>query len=79
MKKYMCGARSHHVDLGYSSHENEVFAHPLLQRIRKGARRRQGEAGRRERRPITRDVPLKILERLDINTRTALIYMRHSA
>ena len=68
MKKYMCGIRSHHVDLSYSSQENEVFAHPLLQRICKGARRRQGQAGRRERRPITRDVLLKMLARLDTNT-----------
>ena len=68
LKKYLCDVRSHHVDMSYSLQETEVFAHPLLKRICQGARRRMGEAGRRERRPITRDLLLRLLKRLDTNT-----------
>ena len=51
--------------MSYSLQETETFAHPLLKRICKSARRRMGEAGRRERRPITRDILLRLLKRLD--------------
>jgi hypothetical protein len=59
MKSYITGLRSLHVDMGLPI--DGIFDHPRLQRIVQGARRFYGEAGTRERLPITRDVLLKIL------------------
>jgi integrase len=60
MKSYVTGLRSLHVDMGLPI--DGIFDHPRLQRIIQGARRFFGEAGTRERLPITRDVLLKILQ-----------------
>jgi hypothetical protein len=60
MKSYITGLRSLHVDMGLPI--DGIFDHPRLQRIIQGARRFHGEAGTRERLPITRDVLLKILQ-----------------
>jgi integrase len=60
MKSYITGLRSLHVDMGLPT--DGIFDHPRLQRIIHGARRFHGEAGTRERLPITRDVLLKILQ-----------------
>lgn len=62
IKAYLTGVRSSHIDLGY---ENlTVFHHPQLQRIIAGSRRLHGEAGTKERLPLTRDVLLRLLQRL---------------
>jgi hypothetical protein len=60
MKSYITGLRSLHVDMGLPT--DGIFDHPRLQRIIQGSRRFHGEAGTRERLPITRDVLLKILQ-----------------
>jgi hypothetical protein len=60
MKSYITGLRSLHVDMGLPI--DGIFDHPRLQRIIQGARRFHGEAGTRERLPITRDILLKILQ-----------------
>jgi hypothetical protein len=60
MKSYITGLRSLHVDMGLST--DGIFDHPRLQRIIQGARRFHGEAGTRERLPITRDVLLQVLQ-----------------
>jgi hypothetical protein len=60
IKSYITGLRSLHVDMGLPT--DGIFDHPRLQRIIHGARRFHGEAGTRERLPITRDILLKILQ-----------------
>ncbi len=46
-----------------------VFHHPLLQRVINGVRRLRGEADTKERRPITRDLLLRVLSQFDTTTR----------
>jgi hypothetical protein len=60
MKSYITGPRSLHIDMGLLT--DGIFDHPRLQRIIHGARRFHGEAGTRERLPITRDLLLRILQ-----------------
>jgi hypothetical protein len=60
MKSYITGLRSLHIDMGLPT--DGIFDHPRLQRIIHGARRFHGEAGIRERLPITREVLLKVLQ-----------------
>lgn len=65
IKLYLSGLRSYQVDIGLG--DLEVFQHPMLQRIIAGIRRLRGEKDTRERRPITRDILLKMLGLLDTN------------
>ena len=51
----------------------EIFHHPLLERILAGIRRLRGEADTKERRPITRDVLLKVLTRFNTTTRYGIM------
>lgn len=67
MKSYITGVRSQQVDLGY---ENlTVFHSPQLERIINGARRLHGEADTQERKPLTKDLLLKVLSKLDQSTK----------
>ena len=59
IKAYLTGLRSAHVDMGYT--DLGVFHSPILQRIIAGIRRFCGEAGTKERRPITRDLLIQML------------------
>ena len=43
----------------------DVFHHPVLDRILTGIKRKNGEAEKRERLPITREILIKLLSRLD--------------
>ena len=67
LKAYLTGVRSLHVDMGYE--DLSAFQSPRLQRIIRGLRRMRGEAGTRERHPITKDLLLRILHQIDRNTR----------
>lgn len=68
IEAYLTGFRSAHVDMGYT--DLGVFHNPMLQRIIAVIRRLRGEAGTKERRPITRDVVLRILTFCNENTWT---------
>jgi len=70
IKVYLTGLRSYCVDQGYSTAELEVFTHPQVQRTVKGARRLYParEDTTRERLPITKDILLRVLSRLDLDT-----------
>ena len=48
--------------------ELEVYSHPILQRIIAGLRRLYGEGDTCKRRPITRDILLKLISRFDQTT-----------
>lgn len=45
IKAYLTGLRSHHIDIGYTGKDIEVFGHPALQRIINGIRRLHPEIG----------------------------------
>lgn len=62
IKAYLTGVRSAHVDMGYE--DLAVFHNPQLQRIIAGIRRLRGEAGTKERRPITKDLLLQVLSHI---------------
>ncbi|KAA8895811.1 hypothetical protein FN846DRAFT_911355 [Sphaerosporella brunnea] len=68
MKSYLTGLRSYCVDMGMD--DLDVFCHPRVQRVIRGIKIFHGarESDRRERLPITRDLLLHILTRLDSNT-----------
>lgn len=68
VKAYLTGVRSAHVDMGYRG--LAVFHNPQLERIIAGMRRLQGEAGTKERRPITKDLLLQILPYFDQHNET---------
>lgn len=60
------------MDLGY---ENlDVFHSPQLERIVAGIRRLRGEAGTKERRPLTKDILMQLLSQLDQSTREGATY-----
>lgn len=67
IKAYLTGVRSAHINIGFD--DLKVFHHPMLQRIIAGIRRMRGEAGVKERRPITRDLLLLMLANIDKTTR----------
>ena len=77
IKAYLVGVRSTHIDLGFDA--PEAFNHPALKRIINGIRRLRGEADAQERRPITRDVLLKLLSTFDQATLLGLPFMPLSA
>ena len=54
--------------MGFADQDLEVFYHSVLQRISRGLRSRGGEAEKRKRRPITRDILLKLLKECDQST-----------
>ena len=66
VKKYLTAVRSTHVDMGCEG--LDVFHSPQLQRMIAGMRRLRGEAGTKERHPITKDILLKLLPQLDQST-----------
>lgn len=68
IKSYITGVRSAQLDIGATRAELEVFHHPSLERLVNGIKRLQGEAGRRERRPITRPILLQMLALLNQDT-----------
>ena len=68
IKGYLCGLRSYHVDIGYNTDVLDVFHHPMLERVIIGIKRQKGEAQTKERRPITRDLLLKLVSLFDQNT-----------
>ena len=67
IKAYITGVRSMHVDMGYG--DLSAFHSPQLERVIAGLRRMRGEAGTRERRPITKDLLLQMLPYFDRKTR----------
>ena len=66
---YLVGLQSYHIDLGYAGEDLNALTHPMLKRITAGIRRRNGEAEKQERRPITRDVLSKLLGKLNPKSR----------
>jgi len=70
IKVYLTGLRSYCVDQGYSTADFEVFTHPQVQRTIKGARRLYParEDVTRERLPITKNILLRVLSRLSLDS-----------
>ena len=68
VKLYLTGLRSYCVDLGMA--DLSVFEDPRLQRTLRGIKifHAARETGPRERLPITRDLLLRLVARLDIST-----------
>lgn len=67
IKAYITGVRSQQVDLGY---ENlNIFHSPQLERIIAGSRRLHGETNTQERQPLTQDLLLRLLPKLDQSTK----------
>lgn len=65
IKTYLSGLRSALIDFGIE--DLSIFHHPSIHRLLiTCVRRRQGEADKRERLPITRDILLQLLFQLDI-------------
>ena len=68
IKGYLAGLRSLRLNCTLDTAELEVYSHPILQRIIAGLQRLYGEGDTRERRPITRDILLKLISRFDQRT-----------
>lgn len=68
IKGYLAGLQSLRLDCILDKAELEVYSHPMLQRIIAGLRRLYGQGDTRERRPITRDILLKLISRFDQTT-----------
>ena len=68
IKGYLAGLRSLRLDCTLDEAEPKVYSHPILQRVIAGLRRLYGEGDTRERRPITREVLLKLVSRFDQTT-----------
>ena len=66
IKVYLTGVRSAHINMGFI--KLGVFHNPMLQRIIAGIHRLRGEAGTKERCPITRDLLLHLLATCNKNT-----------
>ena len=66
IKSYLTGVRSAHVDTGYR--DLSAFHSPDLERMIAGVRRLHGEADTQERRPITKDLLLRMLPHIDHKT-----------
>ena len=67
IKAYLSGVRSTQIDMGFQ--DLDVFHHPILERILAGIRRLRGEADAKERRPVTRDILLRVLAVFNTTTR----------
>ena len=63
IKGYLAGLRYLRMDCIVDMAELEVYGHPILQRITAGLRRLYGGGDTRERRPITRDILLRLISR----------------
>lgn len=63
IKTYLAGIRSTLVDSGVE--DLSIFHHPAINRLVTGIKRRHGEANRRDRLPVTRDILLQLLKRLN--------------
>jgi integrase len=76
MKSYLTGLRSYCVDMGMGGDDLEVFRHPRVQRVIRGIKIFHGarEGDLRERLPITRDLLLRMLAKLDTNTLEGATY-----
>ena len=61
IKLYLCGLKSHHVDLGLPT---SAFLDVRLERVIRGFKHEHAEPGRRARSPLTRDCLLKVLRYL---------------
>jgi hypothetical protein len=74
MKLYLTGLRSYCVDMGMD--DLDIFRHLRVQRVIRGIKIFNGaiEGDLRERLPITRDLLLRILVRLDSNTQEGATY-----
>ena len=68
IKGYLAGLRSLRLECTLDEAELKVYSHPILQRIIKSFRRIYGEGDTWERRPITRDILLKLISRFDQTT-----------
>lgn len=64
IKSYLAGVKSSQVDTGFE--DLEVFDHPMLKRIITGIKRKNGEADKRERLPITKNILLRLIQNLDM-------------
>lgn len=65
IKGCLAGLRLLWLDCTLDKAKLEVYSHPMLQRIIAGLRRLYGEGDTCERRPITRDILLKLISRFD--------------
>lgn len=68
IKSYLAAVRSFQVDVGATQDELKMFSHPTLFQTLAGIRRMNGEANTRERRPITRQILLRIVPLFDTTT-----------
>ncbi len=68
IKSYLSGVRSAQLDMWSTMEEIEVFSHPTLQRLIAGIKLLRGEAGTKERRPITRPLLFQIVGQFDQKT-----------
>ena len=66
IKSYLSGVRSYQVDIGLQ--DLGAFHHPMLERIIAGIKRLVGERDKRERKPITRQILIQLLNNLDHKT-----------
>ena len=64
IKAYLAGVRSSQIDTGFE--DLETFQHPVLNRIIAGIKRKNGEADKKERMPITKNILLRLVKRLDL-------------
>ena len=64
IKAYLAGVRSSQIDTGFE--DLETFHHPVLNRIIAGIKRKNGEADKKERMPITKNILLRLVKRLDL-------------
>ena len=76
IKSYIAGVRSSLIDLGLD--DLEAFHHPLLERAITGIKRFNGEAEKRERLPITRDILIRLVTGLTLPNRLQPHYMLHT-
>lgn len=67
IKTYLTGLRSCLVDFGVPQ-GLDIFHHPSINRMIVGVQRRRGDTVKRERLPITKDILLQLVLRLDITT-----------
>ena len=67
IKPYLSDLRSAHVDRGFTE-SLAIFHDPVVERVVDGIRKRFGKAGSRERLPLTRDLLLRIVAKIDVRT-----------
>ena len=63
---YLISLRSYHVNLNYSDLDLKVFINSLIKRIVVDIKRRNDEINTKERRSITKNVLLKLLEQINV-------------